>query len=46
MSYRMANFDMWNVSVLVVLVFGTVTWFIGVHVDAAEGLQTSYLAEL
>lgn len=46
LTLRTANYDMWNLAVLVFVIYGTVTWFIGIHVDAAEGLQTSYLAEL
>ena len=46
MNYRTFNFDLWQVAVLVLTIYGTITWFVGIHTDAAEGLQTSYLAEL
>lgn len=46
LDYRTLNFDLWNVAILVLAIYGTVTWFIGIHTDSAEGLQTSYLAEL
>jgi hypothetical protein len=45
LKYRMFNFNLWHVAVLIMIIYGTVTWFIGIHVDSAEGLQTSYLAE-
>jgi hypothetical protein len=44
LNYRTLNYDLWNVAILVMAIVGTVTWFIGIHADAAEGLQTSYLA--
>jgi hypothetical protein len=44
LNYRTFNYDLWNVAILILAIYGTVTWFIGIHTDAAEGLQTSYLA--
>jgi len=35
LTYRTANYDLWNVAVLIFAIYGTVTWFIGVHVDSA-----------
>ena len=35
----------WHYVVLIVLLYMCVTWFIDIHAAAAEGLQTSYLAE-
>lgn len=46
LNYRTFNFDLWNVAIVILAIYGTVTWFIGIHADSAEGLQTSYLAEL
>jgi hypothetical protein len=46
LDYRTLNFDLWNVAIVILAIYGTVTWFIGIHTDSAEGLQTSYLAEL
>lgn len=44
LDYRTFNFDLWKVGILVVFIYSTVTWFVGLHIDGAEGLQTSYLA--
>jgi hypothetical protein len=46
LDYRTFNFDLWKVAVLIMAIYGSLTWFIDIHIDAAEGLQTSYLAEL
>jgi glucan phosphoethanolaminetransferase (alkaline phosphatase superfamily) len=37
--------DFWHYAVLIVVIYAIVTWFVDIHADAAEGLQTSYLAE-
>ena len=42
---RVWNFGFWNLTLLIVVIYITVTFFIGLHADAAEGLQTSYLCE-
>ena len=44
LNYRTFNYSLWNIAILVLFIYGTVTWFISIHADAAEGLQTSYLA--
>lgn len=46
LDYRTLNFDLWKIAVLIIMIYSTVTWFVGIHIDSAEGLQTSYLAEL
>jgi hypothetical protein len=46
LNYRTFNYNLWQLAILIVFIIGIVTWFIGIHTDAAEGLQTSYLAEL
>lgn len=35
----------WHYVILVVVLYMCVTWFVDIHAAAAEGLQTSYLAE-
>jgi hypothetical protein len=44
LNYRTFNYSLWQVGILIMFIYGIVTWFIGIHTDAAEGLQTSYLA--
>ena len=46
LTHRTANYDLWNIAILIIMIYANVTPFIGVHTDAAEGLQTSYFAEL
>ena len=45
LRYRVWNFNAWQLGILVVVIYAIVTWFIDIHADAAEGLQTSFLAE-
>lgn len=35
----------WHIAILIFVIYGVLTWFISIHSDAAEGIQTSYLAE-
>lgn len=42
---RMVNPSFWHYFVLIIVIYAIVTWFIDIHADAAEGLQTSYLSE-
>lgn len=46
MNLRTTSYD-WilHVIVLVFVIYTTVTWFIDIHADVAEGLQTCYLTE-
>jgi hypothetical protein len=39
-------YSFWNIVLIIFVAYITVTWFIDLHADAAEGLQTSYLSEL
>ncbi len=43
---RLWVYSFWNIVLIIVVAYITVTWFIDLHADAAEGLQTSYLSEL
>ena len=45
LRWRVNDFSLWEFAFLVFFIYGTVTWFIDIHADAAEGLQTSFLAE-
>ena len=38
-----ANF--WHYAILIVVIYAILTWFINIQGDAAEGLQTAFLAE-
>ncbi len=42
---RLWVYGFWHLTLLVVVIYCVVTWFINIHADAAEGLQTSYLSE-
>jgi hypothetical protein len=46
LTYRTVNYDLWKIGILIVLIYANISPFIGIHTDVAEGLQTSYLAEL
>lgn len=35
LNYRTFNYDLWNIAILICLIYGTVTWFIGINNDAA-----------
>lgn len=37
--------NLWHYILLIVLIYMCLTWFIDMIANAAEGLQTSYLAE-
>ena len=39
------HFSIWQLGILVVFLYAIITWFVDIHADAAEGLQTSFLAE-
>lgn len=42
---RVYNYGFWNIALIISVIYITVTLFIGLHTDAVEGLQTSYLCE-
>lgn len=42
---RVWNYGFWNLALLITLIYITVTFFVGIHADAAQGLQTSYFCE-
>ena len=42
---RMWQPGFWNYVLLIVVIYMIVTWFVDIHADSAEGLQTSYLSE-
>ena len=42
---RMWNPGFWHYAILIVVIYMIVTWFIDIHADAAEGIQTSYCSE-
>ena len=42
---RVAHSNFWHYVILIVVIYAILTWFINIQADAAEGLQTSYLAE-
>lgn len=42
---RVMSPGFWNIVLLLTLLYMCVTWFIDIHAAAAEGIQTSYLAE-
>lgn len=42
---RVMNPSLWHYILLIVLIYMCVTWFIDIQAAAAEGIQTSYLAE-
>ena len=42
---RMINPGFWHYVLLIVVIYMIVTWFVDIHADAAEGIQTSYLSE-
>ena len=46
LNFRTSHYDLWQVAILILSIYGNITWFVGIHTDSAEGLQTSYLAEL
>ena len=37
--------NFWHYAILIVVIYAILTWFINIQADAAEGLQTAYLAE-
>ena len=41
---RVGHPNFWHWVLLVVVIYTIVTWFVDIHADAAEGIQTSYLA--
>ena len=42
---RLWNYGFWHFALIFVVIEIVLTWFINIHTDSAEGLQTSYLAE-
>lgn len=42
---RVVNIGFWHLLILLVVVEAIVTWFINIHADAAEALQTCFLVE-
>lgn len=45
LRFRVINVGFWHLVVLLVVIYAIVTWFVEIHADAAEGIQTSFLAE-
>ncbi len=45
LRFRVFNYGLWHFGFLVFWVYAIITWFVQIHADAAEGLQTSFLAE-
>ena len=45
LRYRVQYPNVWHYILLIVVIYMSVTWFIDMIANAAEGLQTSYLAE-
>ena len=45
LRWRVHDFTLWHFGFLVFYIYALVTWFIDIHADSAEGLQTSFLAE-
>ena len=35
LNYRTFNFDVWNVVILILFIYGTVSFFVGIHTDTA-----------
>lgn len=42
---RMNEITFWHAATLITVAYGTVTWFIDIQADAAEAIQTCFLAE-
>lgn len=45
LNARMHAVGFWHAAAAIYLCYTIVTWFIGIHADAAEGIQTSFFAE-
>lgn len=45
LRHRLWHIDLWHYILLVVVCYTSVAWFVDLHANPAEGLQTSYLAE-
>lgn len=44
LNYRTSAIGFWNIFLGISVIYVTLTWFINIHADSAESLQTSYLA--
>jgi len=42
---RLWSYGFWNLALIIVVIYITITFFIDINSNAAEGLQTSYLCE-
>lgn len=45
LRFRVWDYSLWHFGFLVFWLYAIITWFVQIHADAAEGLQTSFLAE-
>lgn len=45
MRARLINYGFWNFFLIILVIESVLSWFINIHADAAEALQTSYLTE-
>ena len=45
LRYRVWSPNFWHYAVLIVVIYMIITWFVDIHADAAEGLQTASLSE-
>lgn len=45
LKYRVDNFGFWHLAIGIALILTCVTYFIKIHSDSAEGIQTSFLVE-
>ena len=35
LNYRTSHYDLWQVAILILSIYGNITWFVGIHTDAA-----------
>lgn len=45
LNYRTFSICPCNLAIGVVMIYGTIAWFIDIHASSAEALQTCYLVE-
>ena len=42
---RVVNYGFWHFFLIILVIEWVISWFINIHSDAAEAIQTSYLTE-
>lgn len=35
LNVRTFGYDLWQIVILITVIYGTITWFVGIHTDAA-----------